>query len=57
MITVNEELCIGCGSCAVRCPDTFDINDEGKSIVISQENIECAKQAVEDCPVQAISVS
>jgi len=55
-IAVNHDLCIGCGACVSLCPDTFTLNDEGKSDVVSQDNVECAKTAVESCPVQAISI-
>lgn len=58
MIKVNEEICIGCGACAALCPKNFKMNDEtGKSEVIGEENIECAKNAAESCPAQAISVN
>ena len=56
MITVNKELCIGCGACAALCPNVFQMNAEGKSEIINQNNIECAKKAAEGCPVQAIEV-
>ena len=56
MITVNQETCIGCGTCVALCPQTFKLNDGGKSEVISQDDAECAKGAVESCPVQAITV-
>ena len=56
MIKVNQELCLGCGLCANTCPDTFKINASGKSEVISQDNINCAKNAIAACPVLAISV-
>jgi len=56
-ITVDKNLCIGCGACAALCPQSFKINDEGKSEVISQEDLDCAKKAVESCPVQAIKVN
>ena len=55
-IAVNKETCIGCGSCAALCPDTFQMDSDGKSEVTSQGNIECAKNAAETCPVQAITV-
>jgi len=55
-IKVNQELCIGCGACVSLCPDTFKLNDEGKSEVVSQDNTTCAKNAAAGCPVQAISV-
>jgi ferredoxin len=56
-INVNQEACIGCGACEAICPDTFKMNDEGKSEAISQENSECAAKAAESCPVQAITIS
>jgi len=56
MITVNQETCIGCGTCAALCPQTFKINDGGKSEVINQDDAECAKGAAASCPVQAITV-
>jgi ferredoxin len=55
-IKVNNDLCIGCGTCEVLCPAAFKINDEAKADVISQENEPCAKNAAESCPVQAIEV-
>jgi ferredoxin len=57
MITVNHDLCIGCGTCVALCPKTFTMNNEGKSDVISQDDVECAKNAAGSCPVQAISVA
>jgi ferredoxin len=56
MIEVNQNQCIGCGMCASTCPDTFKINEAGKSEVISQANVDCAREAAAVCPVQAISV-
>lgn len=56
--TVDKDLCIGCGTCAALCPKNFKMNEEeGKSEVISQEDLDCAKNAAESCPVQAIKVS
>jgi len=60
-IKVNKDLCIGCGTCEVVCPKVFKMNDEGKADVINsaladKDNIECAKNAAESCPTQAIEV-
>ena len=56
-IKVNQDLCTGCGTCAALCPDVFRLNsDAGKSEVVSQDNVDCAKNALANCPVQAISV-
>jgi ferredoxin len=55
-ITVDQNTCIGCGACTSLCPNTFRLNEAGKSEVISQEDTECAKKAAEGCPVQAIKI-
>jgi ferredoxin len=55
-IKVNKDICIGCGACISLCPSTFELNEEGKSEVISQSDLECAKNAAQSCPVQAIIV-
>jgi ferredoxin len=56
MINVDKQTCIGCGTCVALCPQTFQMGDDGKSSVISQDDVECAKNAVQSCPVQAISI-
>jgi len=55
-ITVNKDLCIGCGTCTALCPNSFKLDSNGKSEVTNQEDTECAQKAAESCPVQAISV-
>lgn len=55
MIIINKNLCIGCGVCASLCPENFQIDNDGKSKVISQKNQKCAKQAAQNCPGQAIT--
>jgi ferredoxin len=57
MVKVDQNKCIGCGLCAGMCPETFVINLNGKSEVINSEVTDCAKNAAENCPVNAISVN
>ena len=45
-ITVNES-CIGCGACTAVAPDVFEIGDDGLAVVVSEENIDGAKEAAE----------
>jgi ferredoxin len=53
---VNEELCIGCGTCESLCPTVFKI-EEGKSKVISAECGDCdCQEAADSCPVSAIII-
>lgn len=58
-ISIDENLCIGCGTCQVFCPKIFKLNEENKVEIIlkeiqKKENNECILQAIEVCPVQAI---
>jgi ferredoxin len=56
MVKVDTKKCIGCGLCVSLCPDVFELGKDGKAKAISQKNPSCAKEAVESCPVEAISV-
>lgn len=53
---VNDEICIGCGTCESLCPKVFKIED-GKSKVISEEcGEDCnCQEVIDSCPVSAIS--
>lgn len=53
---VNEELCIGCGTCESLCPSVFKL-ENGKSHVVSEDCADCnCQEAVDSCPVGAISI-
>ncbi len=57
-IKVSQERCIGCGACVAIDPEHFEFNEEGKSSVINQENIESENvlNAIESCPTSAIEL-
>ena len=59
-ITVDENLCIGCGACCVTAPDAFTLDEaKGKSVVKEgAENTDSEKieEAARNCPVQAIKI-
>jgi ferredoxin len=57
-VKVDEDLCIGCGTCEALCANVFKINDaSGKSKVISEECVDCnCQEVVDSCPVNAISM-
>ena len=52
-MTVDKDLCIGCGACAGICSASFTITDEGKAEFVTESD--CAGNAQESCPVGAIS--
>ncbi len=53
-IKIDENLCIGCYTCASLCEQTFEIGKKGKA-KIKNEKAECDLDNVEQaCPVQAI---
>lgn len=59
-VKVNEDACIGCGSCCAIADSIFEIGDNGLSEVKKEEVQEDEKQAVRDaaeaCPTGAIEV-
>jgi ferredoxin len=53
---VNQDLCIGCGTCESMCPTVFKVED-GKSHVIAEECGDCnCQETADSCPVNAITV-
>jgi ferredoxin len=53
---VNEELCIGCGTCEGLCPKVFKV-ENGKSKVIAEDCADCnCEETAGSCPVKAISI-
>jgi len=55
--TIDEEECIGCGSCVELCPEVYKMNeDKEKAEVILPEGgpKECIEEAIDTCPVSCI---
>ena len=56
-IKIDKEKCIGCGSCVAVCADYFEMDDDNKARLKDGVNgAECAQEAVDICPVQAIEI-
>ena len=57
---VDKDACIGCGLCEGICPKIFKMDDDGKANAsegeIMEILIESAKDAMDGCPVDAITV-
>lgn len=55
-LKVDQEKCIGCGTCVSLCEACFKLNEGGKAEVVANECSDCNLQEVVDsCPVKAIS--
>ncbi len=59
---VDQDTCIGCGMCVSICPQIFEMDDDiGKAVAtsndISDNDMDCAKDAENSCPVSAITIS
>jgi len=69
-VKIDHEECIACGACYADCPDFFEEDDEGMSIVVEayrvggdlvvgevpEDQADCVREAADACPVECISV-
>jgi ferredoxin len=57
---VDKNICIGCGLCPTVCPEIFEMDDDGLARAseseITDALVDSAKDAEEQCPVNAITV-
>ncbi|PIZ99880.1 MAG: ferredoxin [Candidatus Komeilibacteria bacterium CG_4_10_14_0_2_um_filter_37_10] len=57
-VKVDQDKCIGCGTCIALCSEVFEYADNGKARVVNEKGcgVKCdCQQAVDSCPVGAIS--
>jgi len=54
----DREGCIGCGACAVACPENWDMANDGKSKCkkTDLEVLGCNETAAAGCPVNVIHI-
>lgn len=57
-VKVEEDLCTACGVCSDLCPDVFELDDiaKVKTESVDGDLLECAKDAAEQCPGEAIII-
>jgi len=57
-ISIDENVCIGCGLCASVCSECFQMEGNVAKVVKSEClcNSEELKEIVENCPVEAIKI-
>lgn len=55
---VDRDLCIGSGDCVATAPEVFELDEEGKAVVIDPDAapVEDVEEAARNCPVGAIFV-
>ncbi len=54
-VKVTDE-CIGCGVCAQICPELFELDEETGKAKVLKDNADCAQEAADSCPVNAIVI-
>lgn len=58
-VVIDEDLCTGCGLCADNCPQVFELSDDVAQVTVDEVPVgaeDGARDAVDDCPVEAISI-
>src|SRR3989339_693433 len=55
-IVIDREACIGCGICVAKSPQGYDLDKDGKAIVVEVE-AEGVVEGAEACPTKAIAVT
>lgn len=58
-IDVDREKCMGSGNCAFHAPNTFDLDDEMKVVVLDPDGDpdDKLRNAVEGCPTDALRIA
>jgi ferredoxin len=56
-ITIDRERCMGSGNCSFMAPDTFDLDDDMKAVVIDPDGdgVDAVALAADGCPTKAIT--
>ena len=57
-VTVNKDLCSGCGLCADNCPEIFEMKDDVATVkneTVDDSLSAKVKEQADNCPVEAIT--
>jgi ferredoxin len=58
-VSIDNDLCTGCGACTDDVPDVFTMGDEVAEVTkpdVPADLEDAVQQAAEDCPAEAIIV-
>ena len=56
---VDQNVCTGCGLCPETCPEVFEMDGDTAKVrvkVVPREVEATCREAMEGCPVEAISI-
>jgi len=59
-VVVDPLLCTACGLCVEMCPEVFEMGTEAAEVIadpVPLDQMDCVKEAEDNCPVEAISYS
>jgi ferredoxin len=54
-----KDTCTACGLCCDTCPEVFEMGDDMATVIVDpvpKQYEEAARQAADECPVQAIII-
>lgn len=55
-VKVDEDACIGCGTCAAVCEIAFEMKNGKAKAKPGAEKAGCVKKAIDACPVSCIKM-
>ncbi|MFP4430166.1 MAG: ferredoxin [Spirochaetota bacterium] len=58
-VKIDPDLCTACELCTTSVPEVFEMGDEVAEVIVDEvpaDKEEATREAVEDCPVDAISI-
>lgn len=59
-VSIDKELCTGCGLCADTVPEVFELSDDDIAVVkmkdVKDSLIDQVREAADDCPTEAIII-